>query len=309
MILISSVGEIKTLEQLDREEVDHYELLVEALDQGTPRRSSQTLVKIIVDDVNDEAPKIEVPLNRMIYVPKSGSSLSIGTIIASDKDEKEVLSYQITSHNEAFSIDKWTGEIKLNSRDYINNAQNMTVTVRISDSARPEPNYIEEDIAIFFVDDSANELLSIITYNIKVDKNAYIGALVGQLSALVSSRREKFLYKIDKNDKFYVDGQNGNIYLIGNLNETTQDSFEFDAFIESVSGGTAPLHARVVFELSDESTGKFLRPKFSEDPIKIQVAENTDLGQIIHTLKPTNVDREDLIYAVLDQVSSFYTHF
>ena len=53
-------GEIKTLEQLDREDIDHYELLIEALDQGSPRRSSQTLVKIIVDDVNDEAPKIEV---------------------------------------------------------------------------------------------------------------------------------------------------------------------------------------------------------------------------------------------------------
>ena len=80
---------------MDREDIDHYELLVEALDKGTPRRSSQALVKIVVDDVNDEAPKLEVPVNRMIYVPKTGSSLSIGTIIASDKDEKEVLTYQI----------------------------------------------------------------------------------------------------------------------------------------------------------------------------------------------------------------------
>ena len=88
-------GEIQTLEQLDREDIDHYELLIEALDQGSPRRSSQTLVKIIVDDVNDEAPKIEVPLNKMIYVAKTGSTLSIGTIIASDRDEKEVLTYHL----------------------------------------------------------------------------------------------------------------------------------------------------------------------------------------------------------------------
>ena len=92
-------GEIQTLEQLDREDIDHYELLIEALDQGSPRRSSQTLVKIIVDDVNDEAPKIEVPLNKMIYVAKTGSALSIGTIIASDRDEKEVLTYQLLGEN------------------------------------------------------------------------------------------------------------------------------------------------------------------------------------------------------------------
>ena len=93
------LGEIQTLEQLDREDIDHYELLIEALDQGSPRRSSQTLVKIIVDDVNDEAPKIEVPLNKMIYVAKTGSALSIGTIIASDRDEKEVLTYQVLGEN------------------------------------------------------------------------------------------------------------------------------------------------------------------------------------------------------------------
>ena len=58
LFLSCFLGEIQTLEQLDREDIDHYELLIEALDQGSPRRSSQTLVKIIVDDVNDEAPKI-----------------------------------------------------------------------------------------------------------------------------------------------------------------------------------------------------------------------------------------------------------
>ena len=51
----------------------------------------------------------------------------------------------------------------------------MTITVKISDSARPQPNSIEEEISIYFVDDSANELLSVIAYNIKVDKNAFLG--------------------------------------------------------------------------------------------------------------------------------------
>ena len=59
----------------------------------------------------------------------------------------------------------------MTSRDVIEKAINMTVTVKISDSARPQPNSIQEDISIYFVDDTANELLSVIAYNIKVRVN------------------------------------------------------------------------------------------------------------------------------------------
>ena len=73
--------------------------------------------------------------------------------------------------NKDVTIDKWTGELKLTSRAVIEKATNMTVTVKISDSARPQPNSIQEDISIYFVDDTANELLSVIAYNIKVGVN------------------------------------------------------------------------------------------------------------------------------------------
>ena len=41
---------------MDREEKSEYELLVEAVDQGQPRKSSQTVVKVLVEDANDQAP-------------------------------------------------------------------------------------------------------------------------------------------------------------------------------------------------------------------------------------------------------------
>ena len=94
-INIIFLGDIKTLENLDREEIDSYELLVEAIDKGTPSRSSQTLVKILVDDVNDQAPQLLSPANKMLYAAKSRSSLSIGTIIATDKDQNDAITYEL----------------------------------------------------------------------------------------------------------------------------------------------------------------------------------------------------------------------
>ena len=49
-------GQISTSELLDREEKSEYELLVEAVDRGQPPKSSQTVVKVLIDDVNDQTP-------------------------------------------------------------------------------------------------------------------------------------------------------------------------------------------------------------------------------------------------------------
>ena len=80
---------------MDREESENYELLVEAIDQGTPARSSQALVKIMVDDVNDQAPELLSPANKMIYASKSRSTISIGTLIATDKDQNDAITYEL----------------------------------------------------------------------------------------------------------------------------------------------------------------------------------------------------------------------
>ena len=80
---------------MDREESEIYELLVEAIDQGTPARSSQALVKIMVDDVNDQAPELLSPANKMIYASKSRSTISIGTLIATDKDQNDAITYEL----------------------------------------------------------------------------------------------------------------------------------------------------------------------------------------------------------------------
>ena len=43
----------------------------------------------------------------MIYVAKTGSTLSIGTIIASDRDQKEVLTYQLLGEN-YLNLSQWS---------------------------------------------------------------------------------------------------------------------------------------------------------------------------------------------------------
>ena len=157
-------------------------------------------------------------------------------------------------------------------------ATNMSITVKIIDSAQ---NSISEDIAIFFVDESANEL-SVIDYVVKVDKQASIGSLVGDLNTLVSSRRDKFLFKFEQqNHPFYMNAATGQIYVVKDLKH--MDSIEVDAVIESTSGSSAPLQARISFEIQEFINQD--RPSFEEDPITVNISENANIGDILYQIK------------------------
>ena len=57
----SSTGQIYTIDPLDREVQDMYELVIQAKDQGLPSRSSSITITIKVQDVND---------NRPVFLPE-----------------------------------------------------------------------------------------------------------------------------------------------------------------------------------------------------------------------------------------------
>ena len=112
----------------------------------------------------------------MLYAPRTTNSLTIGTIIATDEDKNDAITYELLRKNDVVTLDKWTGELKLkHEQGSISTAANTTISVKISDSARPTPNFIVKDFSIFFIDQAANELLSSISYDITVNQDTPIG--------------------------------------------------------------------------------------------------------------------------------------
>ena len=114
-------------------------------------------------------------------------------------------------------------------------------------------------------------------------------------------RRNMALFPTMQHLPFYMNSATGEVYLVTPLNDTFKDVFEVDAMIHSISGSSAPLHARVIFEL-DEITHKD-RPYFDQDPITIDVLESATLGETLHQITPmSSGGGNGLVYAMLDQV-------
>ncbi|KAM4892830.1 protocadherin alpha-2-like [Sylvia borin] len=85
-IIDKNSGEVRTNGQLDFEEVQSYDLEIEAKDKGTPPLSGHCSVELEVLDVNDNAPEVRV---TSLSVPVAEDA-AVGTVVAllsvSDRD-------------------------------------------------------------------------------------------------------------------------------------------------------------------------------------------------------------------------------
>ena len=199
-------------------------------------------------------------------------------------------------NNDFLKLDKWTGELKLKQADTF---ANMSISVKISDSARPIPNSIVEEIAIFFIDQSANELLSTLTYDIKVDKNTPIGSIIGHLDTFVPSARSKFLFAfedVSQDLPYYLNAVTGDIYLFASPGSQIPSA---KATIQSTLGDTVPLSVMINFELTDKADSD--KPAFDKDPIFVEIEETARVGATVHQVQPKS-HKKGLLFAILEQL-------
>ncbi|XP_068148588.1 LOW QUALITY PROTEIN: fat-like cadherin-related tumor suppressor homolog [Drosophila tropicalis] len=137
-----TTGCIVLSKPLDREKQDRYALHITAKDGGTPTLSSEALVYILVDDVNDNAPVFGV----QEYIFKVREDLPRGTVIAVieaiDQDigpnANILFSLKEDPQDEGlFQVDKYSGAIR--TQGYLNyeNRQVHNLVVSAIDGGSP----------------------------------------------------------------------------------------------------------------------------------------------------------------------------
>lgn len=114
-------GYLYALRSFDYEQLKEFTFMVQAKDAGSPELSSNTTVKVIIVDQNDNAPLVLAPLGKngtaKELLPRSAEpGYLITRIVAMDADDGENarLSYSIQRGNEngMFRMDWRTGELR-----------------------------------------------------------------------------------------------------------------------------------------------------------------------------------------------------
>ena len=192
--------------------------------------------------MNDESPILVQPANRMLYVNVNNAGIGtvIGRIVAEDQDLNDRVTYQLSSNNEMFQLDKWTGDLRL-TRALPVGTTNTTITVQMLDSSSP-PNYTSEKISIvsFSDNDQLQNLIPSNNIDIYVNQDTRVGSVVGSIESDTIPKQAS-LYKEMKestNDNskeyaFYLDMLSGDIYSLVDLTSLTQSTYEMKVIVQS----------------------------------------------------------------------------
>lgn len=93
-----TAGEIFTKVLLDRESKSSYEVTAEVHDQGTPPRFHRAIVKVVVADVNDNAPVFVEPAETLVGVREEqpvGTELAQVQAVDADEGKNADVFYEI----------------------------------------------------------------------------------------------------------------------------------------------------------------------------------------------------------------------
>jgi len=113
----SQNGTIETIGHFDRETINYYEIIVGAIDTGSPPQTGSVMVKVIITDVNDNGPVL-APDNNVGYVSENEPiNTSIMVLTATDADQfpnGAPFTYRIVGgpHREFVTLDESSGLLK-----------------------------------------------------------------------------------------------------------------------------------------------------------------------------------------------------
>lgn len=188
-------GMLTLINQLDFESISEYILVIRATDQAlnvSERLYSDLTARIIIQDVNDNSPKIVSPVFKRIHVDSStrlGDQLC--RVVAVDYDSKDngQLIYTISSGNEKglFSIGYDSGVIVL-----ARPPDNMDHTLNISVADRGAParySYLALDVV--FTSNTEQSIQFVHKYyNANISEDAPVGSFVAKVTASSNNNSE-----------------------------------------------------------------------------------------------------------------------
>ncbi|EDV52449.2 uncharacterized protein Dere_GG16079 [Drosophila erecta] len=233
----ATTGCIRLNKQLDREKQDNYALHITAKDGGNPVLSSEALVYVLVDDVNDNAPVFGV----QEYIFKVREDLPRGTVLAVieavDEDigpnaEIQFSLKEETQDKELFRIDKHTGAIRTQGYLDYENKQVHNLIVSAIDGGDPSLTS-DMSIVIMIIDVNENRFapeFDDFVYEGKIKENKPKGTFVMNVSARdmdTVDLNSKITYSITGGDGlgiFAVNDQ-GSITSLSQLDAETKNFY------------------------------------------------------------------------------------
>ncbi|XP_047462295.1 LOW QUALITY PROTEIN: protocadherin-16-like [Mugil cephalus] len=287
-------GAITTTRELDAELQNQYTLTVYARDGGLPPNFAKAVVRVEVQDVNDNAPDFAKSWYGL-EVPENQAPVELCFLKATDPDSGPggELEYRITAGDPDgdFQLHLSTGALSTSrGLDRETRAQ-YTLQVVASDRGSPALSAtVTVEVRVMDVNDNS-PVFRKSSYMVEVSEDAEQGSQVLEVSATDADDElnGKVLYFLSReaHGAFTVDDKTGRITTTAPLDREKRASYSFQVFAVDLSPATPRnTSAQVTVTVLDVNDNT---PFFIQDPLIIEVSSRRS-HRVLATMKAEDKD-------------------
>uniref|UniRef100_A0A671L6B0 Protocadherin-16 n=1 Tax=Sinocyclocheilus anshuiensis TaxID=1608454 RepID=A0A671L6B0_9TELE len=289
-----TVGTLILVDKLDFESVNGYNLTIVVSDRGIPQRSSSVPVLVTVMDTNDNPPSFSRAEYNVIVNEGTETGKEILQLFAVDPDSTAngEVQYSISSGDESelFSVDRWTGSLRLrrsldsekqSSHVFIIQASDgqghfalAPVTVEVKNINNNRPYFPLKSLTASIRENQPQNALVTILHAIDHDKGAY-----GEL-------RYFLMYNSGNGkDSFLVNQTSGEVRTRFTFDFEKVNAFHFIAMAMDAGNYSATVTIQVFVTGEDEYD-----PVFTNSDFAFHVPEGAKKGQSIGQVNANDED-------------------
>ena len=310
----TGVISVATNQTIDYEVAQTHTLLIKAYEQTSPESFSSIIVRVRVNNVNDNAPEF-----IRLYIPislarDSKKDTVIATVHATDKDSTDI-SYRFSQQSNLFGVNNSTGDITLLRTITFDDIKNYRFFMIASDSTF-ESDRATIEIKIY-PDNMHKPEFSAFSKIVTFTENENAGSLVYDVDAtdkdrnlpseVIDNRPESdnfgkvsyHLLNTTAKDYFSISPDFGQIRNTEVIDREIHSSFEL--LVEIRDGGSPPRIAveSMIVNILDENDED---PVFDISTFVFSISENSQIGSSITTIRAKDGDtgsNAQLEYAIV----------
>ncbi|XP_076875472.1 protocadherin gamma-A11-like isoform X14 [Brachyhypopomus gauderio] len=282
--------------ELDREEQKEINLILTAVDGGTPQRSGSAIIHVTVLDANDNVPVFTQAVYKVALAENAPLGTEVVTVSASDADEgaNGAVTYEFSRIDDnaahLFTIDKHTGQITvIGDIDYEKETYyEIGMQAKDGSGLASTANVV---IEIIDVNDNAPKII-ITSLNNPVPENAIVGTEVAIINVQDkdSGDNRQIRCSIQQNVPFKLNPSIKNYFSLvtTNLLDRERES-DYNITITATDGGSPPLSSSKTIHLTVSDVNDNA-PVFGEQSYSAYVIENNKPGTSVCSVSAGDPD-------------------
>ncbi|XP_061858759.1 protocadherin gamma-A6-like [Colius striatus] len=288
--------ELVLAKELDREEATFHDLILKAIDGGEPSRTGTAQIRVMVLDVNDNAPMFSQS-EYMVHVPEDvpvGST--IVTVTAADADDglngnvKYSLKKITEKASQIFNLDSASGVITLLQRLNFEERESFELEVQARDGGGLFDT-AKVAIAVTDVNDNAPELT--VTSQLRaISEDAPRGTVVALLHVQDRDSGANGAVRCSLNEgvPFSLESLQGSYYRVVTSRELDREEVpEYNVTVRAADGGSPALRSSAVLALRVLDVNDNA-PVFEQARYSGRVSENNAAGALVLTVRAADAD-------------------